>query len=129
MNNANFSVTFRSSSRELSAREKLKMKDVSDAVKIDEVTNESPLIITPIGYAILDVHNEKSDSKDYHTYVIEDKDGERYYTGSEPFWESFSEIWDVMSDSDEALGTWQIKAYKKDSKNYKGKKFLTCSIA
>lgn len=126
---SNFSVTFRESSREMTAREKLKIKDVADAIKIDEATNGgNKLTITPTAYAILDVHNEKSDSKDYHTYVIEDKDGTKYYTGSEPFWESFKEIWDVMNESADEIGTWSITAYKKDSKNYKGKQFLTCSI-
>lgn len=126
----NFSVTFHSASREMSAREKLKIRDISDATKLDEVTsNGNTLIITPVAYAILNVHNEKSDSKDYHTYVIEDKEGTKYYTGSEPFWESFEEIWDVMVESGEDIGTWSIKVYKKDSKNYKGKQFLTCTIA
>ena len=34
-------------------------------------------------------------------------------------------IYDEMYGEEE---TWAIKAYKLDSKNYKGKKFLTCSI-
>ena len=125
----NFSVTFHSASREMSTREKLKIRDISDSTKLDEVTsNGNTVIITPVAYAILNVHNEKSDSKDYHTYVIEDKDGTKYYTGSEPFWDSFEEIWEAMDDSEEDIGTWSIKVYKKDSKNYKGKQFLTCTI-
>ena len=59
------------------------------------------------------------------TYVIIDKNGDKYVTGSLSFWNSFMDIYTEMLGEDEE---WSIKAYKLDSKNYKGKKFLTCSI-
>lgn len=121
-----FSITFAESSKEMTAKERIKMKDTSNAVKIDEVTNNGEqLVITPDAYAILNVHNERSDNPDYHSYVIIDKDGTKYYTGSEPFWSSFKEIWDDMCGENEE---YSVLCYKKDSKNYKGKQFLTCSI-
>lgn len=121
-----FKVKIKESSRELTAREKIKMKDTSNATKLDTaVAQGERLMITPVGYTILEIHNEKSDNKDYLNYVIEDANGEKYVTGSPSFWASFMDIWDEMSEVGEEFS---IDVYKLDSKNYKGKQFLTCSI-
>ena len=59
------------SSKELTAREKIKLKDLTNAVQLDEATQNAEfegagnLVITPDYYAEVSVHNEKSDSKDY----------------------------------------------------------------
>lgn len=120
-----YSVTIAETSRELSAKDRIRLKDTSDAIKLDEATKEAPLIITPMGYAVLNIHNEKSDNKDYNNYLIEDADGTKYVTGSESLWTSFMDIYEEMTDEAE---DWQIKVYRLPSKNYKGKEFLTCSI-
>lgn len=120
-----YSVEIKETSKQLSAKERIAIKDTSNALKLDVECEEDGVIITPVAFAILSIHNEKSDNKDYENYVIIDKDGNKYVTGSESFWNTFISIWDEMQEEDEA---WDIKAYKLDSKNYKGKKFLTCSI-
>lgn len=120
-----YSVEIKESSKELSAKERIALKDTSDATKLDLACDEVPLIITPVAYAVLGIHNEKSDNKDYNNYLIMDDNGEKYVTGSDSFWTSFKGIYDEMVGESEE---WAIKAYKLDSKNYKGKKFLTCSI-
>lgn len=120
-----YSVGIKETSKQLSAKERIAIKDTSNALKLDVECEEDGVIITPVAFAILSIHNEKSDNKDYENYVIIDKDGNKYVTGSESFWNAFISIWDEMQEEDEA---WGIKAYKLDSKNYKGKKFLTCSI-
>ena len=118
-------------SKELTARERLMMKDISNAIKLDEATEEATetngeVLITPVEYAILDVHNDKvEDKKDYKKYIILDKDGTKYVTGSNPFFRSFMEIWDEMKPTGEE---YQIVAYRLPSKNYTNKDFLTCSI-
>ena len=113
-------------SKELSGKEKLVFKDLSNAVKLDSAVNDgNKLVITPVDYAIIAVHNEKSENPDYNNYVIVDSDGTKYVTGSPSFWQAFTDIWDAMADEDEE---YQIEIYKMDSKNYKGKQFLTCSI-
>lgn len=120
-----YKVTISETSRQFTAKEKIQLKDVTNAIKLDEAANGDGLIITPVAYAILDVYNEKSDNKEYKNYIILDKDGEKYYTGSNSFWNSFKGIWDEMeNESDE----WAIEVYKVDSKNYKGKQFITCSV-
>lgn len=106
----------------LSAREKIMLKDTSDAKKLDEIVENEPIIITPTNYAVLNIHNEQSENKDYVVYVIFTADG-KFTTSSENFFISFRDIWDEM-DGEE----FSLKIYKLDSKNYKGKKFLTCSI-
>lgn len=123
-----YNVSIKECSKELTNRERIRIKDTSNAVKLDEAANgDSPLIIEPDYYAVLAVHNEKSENKDYEVYIIVDTSGTKFVTGSTSFFTSFANIWSEMKDddSDEA---WQIEVYKKDSKNYKGKKFLTCSI-
>lgn len=121
-----YSVEIKESSKELTPREKIKLKDTSNAIKFDEViTDEAPFVLTPVGYAVLNIHNEKSkDNKDYNNYVILAEDGNKYVTGSTSFWTSFIDIWNEMLGEEQ----YSIEVYKMDSKNYKGKKFLTCSI-
>lgn len=120
-----YSVEIKETSRELTAKERIALKDTSDAIKLDIACDENTVIIEPVAYAILAIHNEKSDNKDYENYVITGKNGDKYVTGSASFWLSFMDIYSEMQGEEEA---WSIKAYKLDSKNYKGKKFLTCSI-
>lgn len=122
-----YNVEIRETSKELSAREKIKFKDTSLAVRLDEATADgSVIIITPIAYVVLDVHNEHAkDDKDYANYIIVDKTGEMYLTGSESLWTSFIDIWDDMRGEKEE---YQVKVYRLPSKNYKDKTFLTCSI-
>lgn len=122
-----YSVRIEDASKELTKKERVMLKDTSDDVKLDEATNGEAIIINPDYYVVLNIHNEKSDNKDYLVYVIVDKDGTKYITGSESFWSSFLNIWDEMTEDGETE-PWELKCYKLDSKNYKGKQFLTCSI-
>lgn len=121
-----YTVTIKETSKDLTARERLMMKDRSNATPLDSaVTVETPLVITPDSYAVLSIHNETSENPDYEKYMIVDKDGNKYITGSVNFWNSFKSIWDEMSKENKEF---QIEVYKLESKNYKGKQFLTCSI-
>lgn len=122
-----YSVKIVASSKELTKKERVMFKDTSDAKKLDEIITNDAIIIDPDFWVILMVHNEKSDNVDYPVYIIVDKNGEKYITGSEAFWTTFSDIYDEMVD-DEDDEPWQLKCYKLDSKNYKGKQFLTCSV-
>lgn len=114
-------------SKELSAKEKIMLKDMSDAVKLDDAVKEQAIVIKPDFYAIINVHNEKSDTKDYTKIVIVDGDsGIKYTTGSMPFITTFEDIMQEMEDAGET--DFSLKVYAKESKNYKGKYFITCSI-
>lgn len=124
----NFTVKIVETTHELTARERIMMKDTTNAKKIDNaIDEEGRLVISPVDYVILEIHNEKSkDRKDYKNFLIIADDGSKYVTGSPSFWSSFKEIWDEMrTESDEPF---QIEIYKVPSKNYNGKDFITCSI-
>lgn len=120
-----YSVSIAEVSKELTAKERIKIKDTTDAIKLDEATQANDVVIELDFFAILNIHNEKSDNKDYKNYVLVDKNGNKYVTGSESFFTSFMAIYDEMCDEAEE---WSIKAYRVPSKNYKGKDFLTCAI-
>lgn len=121
-----YKAEIKASSKEFTAKERIMMKDFSDAEQFDDIIDTTPLIITPESWAEIAVHNENSkNDKDYTKYVIFDTDGRKYITGSNSFWDSFMDIWGDMNGEDEE---WAIKVYKKKSNNYTGKCFLTCSI-
>ena len=114
-------------SKDLTAKEKIMLKDMSDAVKLDDEVKEQAIVIKPDFYAIINVHNEKSDTKDYTKIVLVDGDsGVKYTTGSMPFITTFEDIMQEMEDAGET--DFSLKVYAKESKNYKGKYFITCSI-
>lgn len=122
-----YNAVIERASKELSVKEKIMLKDTSDAIKLDDVVKEEAIVITPEYYAIVAIHNEKSDTKDYKKIVIVDKlTQEKYTTGSMPFITTFEDIVEEMNDAGEA--EFSIKIYPKESKNYKGKYFITCSI-
>ena len=120
-----YSVSIKESSRELTAKQRIALKDTTAAVKLDEATQVEPVIINVDMYAILAIHNEKSENTDYDNYIVVDKNGTKYVTGSASFWDSFMDIFTEMEGEDEA---WTLKVYRVPSKNYKGKDFITCSI-
>ena len=119
-----FEVNIKFASKELSAKERISFKDTQNAIKLDEAANDN-CEIYPAYYGVLDIHNDKAEPQDYENYVIVDENGDKYVTGSSSFWNSFKGIADEMVGESER---WGIKVYKKDSKNYKGKKFIQCSI-
>lgn len=121
-----YEVKINSVSKELTARERVMLKDTRNAIKLDEAINDTPLVISPAFYAVLDVHNEKSkEDKDFQNFIVVDAAGNKYVTGSASFFEAFTEIVEEMSGTGE---DYEIEIYKLDSKKHKGKQFITCSI-
>ena len=126
-----YTSTVREVSKEISVKEKIMLKDTSNAKSIDILTQEASfnnekVLIDVDYYAILDIHNEKSDNKDYINFILVDKSGNKYVTGSESFITTFTDIYNEMKGAGEENIT--IEIYRKESKNYKGKDFITCSI-
>lgn len=120
-----YSVDIVESNKQLTAKERIKVKDTTSAIRLDEATQYEAIDINPDTYAVLHIHNENSDNNDYTTYIVIDKDGTKYVTGSESFWSSFMNIYEEMDGEQEE---WGIKVYRAPSKNYKGKDFITCTI-
>lgn len=122
-----YSVKVKEVSKELTHKERVQITDLTDCVKLDTATQEGPVLIDLDYYAVLEIHNEKSEDKDYENYVVADKNGTRYSTGSKSFFNNLVDIYEEMEDSEDDE-VWQIKAYRKPSKNRQGKDFITCSI-
>ena len=120
-----YSVKIVNASKELSARDRVAVKDTTNAIALDDATKETPLVIGIDYYVELAIHNEKSEDKDYKKYVVVDKSGNKFVTGSESFFTAMTEIMDEMTGAGEDF---EIQVYRMPSKNYKGKEFLTCSI-
>lgn len=115
-----FKATITRSSRELTKRERVMLTDTSDALRLDEATAEGPVIIDVDMWVELDID---TGSKQYSNYLVTDKNGTKYVTGSENFWNSFQAIAREMEGED-----YSVKAYGRPSRNYAGKSFLTCSL-
>ncbi|MBO7733617.1 MAG: hypothetical protein J6S67_13725 [Methanobrevibacter sp.] len=123
-----FSVKIRTASKELSAKERVAIKDTSNCISIDEATTNNDKVIINYDYhVILDIHNEHSDNKDYVKTVVVDKNGDKYVTGSQSFTTALVDIVDEMVEAGEGDNI-QLQCYRKDSKNYKGKQFITVSL-
>ena len=121
-----YEVKVKECSKNLTGKERVAIKDISNAVKLDSVvTPNASIEIIPDFTATLDVHNENAENKDYTIFVIVAKDGTKYITSSRSFITSFKGIEEeMMNEEDE----WGIEVYKIESKNFKGRHFLTCSI-
>lgn len=120
-----YSVSIKETSKNLTAKERIAIKDTTSAVKLDEATQVESVLISPEMFAVLSIHNDKSDNPDYENYIVVDKDGRKFVTGSTSFWTSFMDIWTEMENEEE---DWSVLVYRHPSKNYKGKEFITCSI-
>lgn len=126
-----YKATVTEASKELTAKEKIMLKDTSNAESLDTLTQDAAfegkkVLIDVDYYAIIEIHNSKSDNPDYNNIVIVGKDGRKYVTGSDSFMSTFIDIYNEMKDAGEEEIT--VECYRKESKNYKGKDFITCSI-
>lgn len=124
-----YKVEIVESSRDFTVREKLAMKELGNAVGIDMALDETDsLIISPADYAVLAIHNDKAKGdKDYKKYVVIDTAGTKYVTGSESFFRNFMDIYETMK-VEAPEEEYQIECYKRPSKNYSGKNFISCSM-
>lgn len=121
-----YSVKVVECTKDLTAKERVKIKDTTNAIKLDEATQGGAVVIAYDYHAVLAIHNEKLDDPDYRQYVVVDTAGNKYVTGSESFFTAMTEIVDEMSAAGET--DYELEVYRMDSKNYKGKQFITCSI-
>lgn len=121
-----YSVKVVECTKDLTAKERVKIKDTTNAIKLDEATQGGAIVIAYDYHAVLAIHNEKLDEPDYRQYVVVDTAGNKYVTGSESFFTAMTEIVDEMSAAGET--DYELEVYRMDSKNYKGKQFITCSI-
>lgn len=120
-----FNATIVESSKELTNKERVMYKDTSNATRLDDVTKDGKFVMSPKDYVRLHIENDsvKSSDKEYDQFLIIDKDGDKYVTGSKSFIEAFMSIWTEMAGEE-----FDIEVFRVPSKNYKGKDFITCSL-
>ena len=110
--------------KELSKKERVMYKNASDCKRLDEETMKTgSLVIKPALWLELSVHNDKAKNPDYTQYIIVDEDGTSYLTGSENFMANFLSIAEEMEGE-----PFEVEVYRKPSKNFNGKDFLTCKL-
>ena len=128
MARADYNTKVVTTSREITAQEKFLIKDFNDAIGLDSVVTDSEGIILDIDIiAEVQVHNEHAkDDKDYTTIVIITTDGTKYTTSSNSVRDAISDIMDECKDV--GIEDYKLKIFKKPSKNYAGKSFMTASI-
>ena len=130
-NTSNYSATILEASRELTAREKVMFKDTQNAISMNEFAEQAKeqgakaIIDSVKDFVHIQIHNEKSEDKDYDNYIVVAENGDKYVTGSQAFWNAFMDIYNEMKDEKEP---WGIQLNLIPSKNYKGKNVLTCSL-
>lgn len=127
---SNYTATIIESSRDFSAKERVMFKDLGNAESMIDYARAAmeqggKATIDVADFAVISIHNEATEDVDYTNYLLIDNNGNKYYTGSESFWNSFKNIYNEMKDSDEE---WGIELNLLPSKNYKGKEILTCSL-
>lgn len=123
-----YKVTIKESSfSEMSKKQRMLLCDMAGASKIDEVlANVDEITFKPYGYAVLEIHNDRSrGDKDYTKYLYIDVDDNRYISGSESLFTAFKYYFDEMQGETE---DWAIAVTKQPSKNYSGKDFYTCYL-
>lgn len=128
-NKRTFSVKIAYASKELDIEDRIRLKDTRDSNSLEVISRDGAKILNIVAYAVLNVHNEKSDDKDYRQYVFLDKDGNKYMTGSEPFFNSFTDIWEELDEAGVPEDSRKFKIYQLPSRNYAGRNFVTCSLA
>ena len=117
-----YSVNIRETSQEFTKRQMVKITDSDAVTPFNSIVEEgSDFVITPTGYAILEVHNDKAKGdKDYTRYVVVADEG-LYSTSSESFFTKFQIIFNQMFGEED----FQLGVTLKPSKNYNGC-YLTC---
>ena len=81
MSERNYMVEIIEASKDLTAREAIKLKDTTDAIKLDDAIEWDGAITLDVDmYAELLVHNSKSEKEEYPLYIVIATDGKKYYT-------------------------------------------------
>ena len=96
-----YSATITASSKELTKRERIQLKDMTDVIRLDSATKEGDVIINKVENIVeIDIHNDKATPTDYKNIIVVADDGKRYATGSTSFRNALFDIADDMEDEE-----------------------------
>lgn len=130
MSERNYTADVTSSLKDLTARQRIAVKDFSSADKLNEmITADIPKIVIDVDNIIeVTVHNEQSKgNSDYKVYVIVATDGKKFRTGSETAYTSAMEIYKELEAAGELGGGFELEFYKVKSNNFDGD-FIKCNL-
>lgn len=112
------------SSKELTPKEKLELRLTNELTPIVENFDKLPELHIDY-FAVCQIVNDNSDSKEYTQVFIKDKDGTIYTSGSESLIER---LYDLYSAANEEGIDFVVQLVQKDSKNRQGAKFLSANL-
>ena len=119
-----YSANITASSKELTKKERIQLKDMTDVIRLDTATKEGDVIIEKVANIVeIEIHNDKATPTDYKNIIVIAEDGTRYATGSTSFRQSLFDIAEEMGDDE-----FGIKVYRRPSQNYAGRDFISCSV-
>lgn len=104
---------------ELSVKDEIRVKDFTSFEQVEALVKTKEEF-KPEWLAELDVHNEKSENKDYAVYVFRTADGEMFYTSSESLAESLVDIISLKDRLNAAEAEWGVVIKEFKSKNNTG---------
>lgn len=94
-----YKVEIIDASKELTGKERMTLKDLSNVVNLDRVRVSKPVTISVDYYAVLRVYTVKVGRGRGILYVLIDKGGTMYTTRCTAFWNSFKNYWKDMKNS------------------------------
>lgn len=109
-----------------SGKQRLAIKTLANAVRLDEETEKGTFVIKPHAWCKLSIHNEKAENTDYTVFVVIDDMDQLFVTSSPSFEKSFVDIFNEMNDYPEE--EYSVECFRVESKNYKGKSFINCRV-
>ena len=131
-NERNYKAEVTYSTRELTAREKIKFKDTTSAIALDDVvTVDKPIELTIDTVVKISVENGaiKGDDgmdKEYDVLVFTTDIGDVYKTSSPSFETSIIDIFNELQELNDTDPV-TVRIFKKPSKNFNGE-FISCSL-
>ena len=131
-NERNYKAEVTYSTRELTAREKIKFKDTTSAIALDDVvTVDKPIELTIDTVVKISVENgaikgDDGKDKEYDVLVFTTDNGDVYKNSSPSFETSIIDIFDELQELNDTDPV-TVRIFKKPSKNFNGE-FITCSL-
>lgn len=123
-----YKVTIDYTYKDLMPAERIAIKDTSDCESLDTLTQiDGSVEIHVENIVYLTIENPKATQKRYGSTIIIGNGGSKYITSSESMRTKLDGILEEFSDN-EYEGDFKIKVFRKESKNYAGKQFITCSF-
>lgn len=131
-NERNYKAEVTYSTRELTAREKIKFKDTTSAIALDDVvTVDKPIELTIDTVVKISVENgaikgDDGKDKEYDVLVFTTDTGDVYKTSSPSFETSIIDIFNELQELNDTDPV-TVRIFKKPSKNFNGE-FISCSL-